>query len=111
MVHAAISDLFFNYDNDTDCAIKNAKGQFVEYDMPKLRNQAEIFLSTLESVRPAVELPTVDDLIADLQRLSPAVRKRPIHIGGFDAWAEYQRPIVVEGIGPYVSLRISTIKS
>lgn len=58
-----------------------------------------------------MNLQTVDDLIADLQRLPPEVRKRPIHIGGFDASAEYQCPIVVEDIGPYVALRISTMRS
>lgn len=50
-----------------------------------------------------MNLQTVDDLIEELQRLDPVVRKRPVRLAGVSA----SFAIVVENKGPYTELRVA----
>jgi hypothetical protein len=57
-----ISDLFFNTDVSV-AAIHDERGQFVEWDHNKLRDEAQMFLNCL--ARLNVPIPSIDDLTAD----------------------------------------------
>lgn len=60
-VDANISDLFFNTDLSNTRIME--RGQFVDYDEDKLKEEAQMFLSSLD--RLGVATPSVEELIAD----------------------------------------------
>ena len=58
-----ISDLFFNYDTSS-AKRANPRAEFDGYDEKALAELAQVFLVQLAPIC-SVELPTVDELVAD----------------------------------------------